>query len=213
MSPPVLTIEQIETRFWSKVDTSGDCWRWTGAKCSTGYGAFEGGERHPAARTRLTHRIAYALTQGGLPEGLTLDHLCRVRDCVNPAHLEPVTRGENVLRGVGHAAQNKRKTHCVRGHKLPPPGENGWRHCHPCVQQRVFERSQREKAERAARGLLGSGGFGRRVHFDCGASEYVRYQTEWQLPERKAAIDEAIDRHESRCEACRQRRRYGKSAA
>ena len=49
---------------------------------------------------------------------MTIDHLCRNRRCVNPEHLEPVSRGENVLRGDGHSARNARKTHCIRGHEF-----------------------------------------------------------------------------------------------
>lgn len=78
-----------------RVDANG-CWRFTGAIQPNGYGYFffEG-------RMRYAHRVAYQLHVGPIPAGHDLDHLCRVRDCCNPAHLEPVTRRENLRRVAG----------------------------------------------------------------------------------------------------------------
>lgn len=81
-------------RFWSKVDKSGDCWLWTAAVNPNGYAQFS-----PNRRRVYAHRYAYELACGPIPNDLTVDHLCRVRHCVNPAHLEVVTRGENTRRG------------------------------------------------------------------------------------------------------------------
>ncbi len=100
-------------RFWSKVDKSGEgqgCWEWTAYKSPEGYG------RSRLGKKRLAHRIAYELLVGPVPEGLQLDHLCRNRSCVNPAHLEPVTSRENTARGITLAAAQSALTHCVRGH-------------------------------------------------------------------------------------------------
>jgi HNH endonuclease len=86
----------VEQRFWAKVD-QGDgtgCWLWTGAKLHGGYGHMRGGTADTTA-----HRIAYELLVGPIPKGLEIDHLCRVRACVRPDHLEPVTRAENDRRG------------------------------------------------------------------------------------------------------------------
>lgn len=89
------------------------------------------------------HRAFYEHFRGPIPEGLTIDHLCRVRRCVNPDHLEPVTRGENSLRGEGPAAQNARKTHCPRGHEYTPENTRvtpqGTRACRACARERRRE--------------------------------------------------------------------------
>ncbi len=100
-------------RFWDKVNPRLDgCWPWRG-KVKSGYGYFSMSGIWISA-----HRIAYHLLRDPIPEGLTLDHLCRVRHCVNPFHLEPVTLGVNVLRGINPWAENAKKTHCKRGHPL-----------------------------------------------------------------------------------------------
>lgn len=99
-----------EARFWAKVDASGDCWMWTAGQSSTGYGGFRFEDRWQGA-----HRVAYTLLVGPIPEGYELDHLCRVRRCVNPDHLEPVLHRENVVRGLGPVHQ-RAKTTCKRGH-------------------------------------------------------------------------------------------------
>lgn len=102
----------LEDRFWEKVDRSGSCWLWTGQVDGQGYGRF-----FISGHGQLgAHRVAYELMAGPIPEGLHIDHLCRVRHCVNPAHLEPVTPRQNALRGEGAAATNAAKTHCPQGH-------------------------------------------------------------------------------------------------
>ena len=144
-----------EKRFWPKVNKNGpvsdfrpdlgQCWLWTASKDGRGYGRFRFG-----GRTQYAHRIAYEWLVGPIPGGLGIDHLCRVHNCVNPAHLEPVTQRENILRGNGVAAQHVRKTHCLRGHPLS--GENlyvtpcGWRACLACKR----ECDQRRRARRRA---------------------------------------------------------------
>jgi hypothetical protein len=117
---------------WTRFDRSDGCWVWNGAPMNTGYGQY---------RNRLAHRLVYELLVGPIPESLTLDHLCRNRICVNPAHLEPVTFKENVLRGESLPARNARKTHCPQGH--PYDEENtyvsprGWRQCRTCIRERM----------------------------------------------------------------------------
>lgn len=108
-----------EERFWARVDKTGECWLWTGY-LNDGYGIFWAG---PRPRTpRGPHRVSYEWVKGAIPEGLQIDHLCRVRHCVNPEHLEVVTQRENILRGRGAAVGNLEKTHCPRGHAYA--GEN-----------------------------------------------------------------------------------------
>lgn len=94
MLPPVSRQQPVLPRWESKVERSPSCWFWTGAISRSGYGNFWTGESYVSA-----HRWSYEHFVGPIPEGLDLDHLCRVRNCVNPAHLEPVTRQENLRRG------------------------------------------------------------------------------------------------------------------
>jgi hypothetical protein len=106
----------LEQRFWSKVDRRGDdeCWPWTAGRLpGSDYGQFWVAS---AGQNVGAHRVAYELLVGPIPEGAYLDHLCRNHPCVNPAHLEPVTCQENLLRGETHAAANASKTHCPEGH-------------------------------------------------------------------------------------------------
>lgn len=140
-----------EERFWPKVNKAGPiskdrpdlgpCWIWTAGLTSNGYGSF-----HMKVKGRWrpvrAHRFAYESLVGRIPKGLEPDHLCRVRACVNPSHLEPVTRRENFLRGSHpHAAAHNDRT-CTRGHpmseentyyRIDRPGE--W-NCRVCRRER-----------------------------------------------------------------------------
>lgn len=133
-------------RFWSKVDKNGPngCWVWT-AGTLLGYGQFRG-----SAET-YAHRWAYVALVGPIPEGLQLDHLCRNRACCNPAHLEPVTRKENILRGESPIAQNKRKMVCKNGHPLVPGNltnrSNGVRQCATCHRAANRRSAERSKSQ------------------------------------------------------------------
>ncbi len=105
-------------RFWAKVERGddGECWLWRPTAASGNYGKMWVAHRHHQA-----HRLAWRLLRGEIPDGLHIDHLCRNPRCVNPAHLEPVTSGENARRGqVGICWLDK--THCPKGH--PYSGEN-----------------------------------------------------------------------------------------
>lgn len=107
---------QILTRFWGKVDERGpdDCWEWAGGAYSNGYGRFTvGGTKR--MWSYVAHRFAYEVTVGPVDTSLDVDHLCRNRACVNPRHLEPVSRAENLRRARLH---RKPVTHCPRGHEF-----------------------------------------------------------------------------------------------
>jgi hypothetical protein len=100
-------------RFLRLVSIGDGCWEWLGSRHGKGYGHFA--VRGTTTRMKA-HRYSYELFRGPIPEGMTLDHLCRNRSCVNPSHLEPVTNRENILRGEGLAARCARQTHCKYGH-------------------------------------------------------------------------------------------------
>lgn len=143
-------------RFWDRVDKSGTCWLWTGPVNLKGYGQFvpSSGLPHLGA-----HRFAYIIAKGAIPDGLVIDHLCRVRNCVNPDHLEPVTNKVNILRGISPSAKNARKTHCVNGHAFTkantyyrrrPGAETDDRECRECNRAIDRRRRARERQARAA---------------------------------------------------------------
>ena len=127
-------------RILSRIIKTETCWIWTGRTNAGNYGVFawDYGRKADGSRDSriMAHRLVYELMVGYIPDGLLLDHLCRNHRCVNPAHLEVVTNGENVLRGQGFSAVNARKTHCVRGHEFS--GDNlrikpdGSRNCRLC---------------------------------------------------------------------------------
>lgn len=139
MSTPIPAI----TRTLRRVQTDANgCWIFTGAKSEFGYGRvgvgslLDGTRRH-----QLTHRVVYEALVGPVPEGLQLDHLCRVPACCNPEHLEPVTPQVNQLRSTSVSAINAAKTHCPAGHEYA--GENllgktpsTGRKCRACNAQR-----------------------------------------------------------------------------
>jgi len=101
-------------RFWKKVRLrQHGCWEWQASVRKDGYGRFA-----INSKPELSHRIAYYLVSGPMPRELEIDHLCRNRLCVNPSHMELVSKRVNILRGECHAANNKRKTHCKSGHEL-----------------------------------------------------------------------------------------------
>jgi hypothetical protein len=111
------------------------CAEWIGQVSKSGYGQFS-----LDGKTVLAHRAVFLCAHGRWPhEGMHLDHLCRNRRCVNPAHLDEVTAAENNRRGTSPSAKNAAKTHCVRGHILEPvrgPLSNGSkRRCYVCKSQ------------------------------------------------------------------------------
>lgn len=136
---------QAKPQPWrEQIRIDGECWLWTGETWK-GYGKFGGGQ---------AHRVIYQRVVGPVPDGLELDHTCRVPTCVNPAHLEPVTRAENMRR------RSEAQTHCKRGHEFTPENtyrpKGGSRHCRACNREAVRRYGHRHRAavraERRARG-------------------------------------------------------------
>jgi hypothetical protein len=121
------------------------CWLWLGAVTPGGYARLRDG---------YAHRMSYEIHVGPIPPGLQLDHLCRVRSCVNPAHLEAVTQKINI--GRGEAGMHMReRTHCPRGHERTPENtytriKRGHSECRICRQKNWTE----QNAKRAARRVL-----------------------------------------------------------
>jgi len=122
------------------------CWLWTGATRRDGYGLIR-----VKSIYRRAHRVAYEELIGPIPAEMTLDHLCRNRNCVNPDHLDVVTRGENTRRGVSHQAL---KTHCPQGHEYTSdntyvsPSRPNARYCISCMRERQREHKRRKRQVR-----------------------------------------------------------------
>lgn len=140
------SINDLPLRIASKIkinEVTG-CWEWQAYTDPYGYGRITMSTHQVACHA---HRIVYALLAAAIPEGLTLDHKCRVRHCVNPAHLEPVTNKVNVMRGFGVGAINSRKTHCIHGHEFDAMNtmhipSNGQRTCRECIRIRQLAKKR-----------------------------------------------------------------------
>lgn len=136
----------VVSRFLSKLAWSDRrhagtrCLEWTAGHTTAGYGQF-----HIGADRVYAHRFAYELWFGSIPDGYQIDHLCRNRGCVSPAHIEAVTPRVNNMRSMSTAALNAVKTHCVRGHEFTPENtyvtpNRGTRQCRKCMKIRGQER-------------------------------------------------------------------------
>ncbi len=146
--------ETLMDKFCARVlfAAPGECWLWKGYRDERGYGRYG---------HTMAHRLAYELIVGPIPEGLTIDHLCQVHDCVNPEHMEPVTLAENSRRSYGWRQRRARanaRTHCSHGHAYadfrPYIAAKGTRTCGECMRLSNRKTSERRKRERHARGLL-----------------------------------------------------------
>ena len=137
--------QKIQDTFWARIEKTEQCWLWMGQRV-TGYGVFQIGRKNFRA-----HRLSYTILRGPIPEGLTLDHLCRNRICVNPDHLEPLALRDNILRGDG-MAKAYRTNICCHGHDLLAHGYirgDGKRCCRICV--------RKNKKEWKAKHAMGAG--------------------------------------------------------
>ena len=151
--PRIGTVTLMEILPRVNVFAAGGCWEWKGAPLQTsGYCRLK-----MQGRSVMAHRAVFEALIGPIPIGLQIDHLCRNRRCVNPAHLEVVTASENQRRGTSPASRNAVKTHCEHGHPLS--GNNlfvrrdGRRRCRTCerVSQQRLRSTDRYRQQRARR--------------------------------------------------------------
>lgn len=183
-------------RFWANVHKTNTCWLWTMRPAGEGYGQI----KLESGRRQQAHRFAYELLVGPIPEGLQLDHLCRVRHCVNPAHLEPVTSRENVHRSpIAPAALNARKTHCPHGHEYTDDNtyfSGGKRICRACNIARAPTRRARVQ-ERHGTPCIDCGVQTARIVLRCASCRkaFERAQTRWTRDTVLVAIQAWVQEH------------------
>lgn len=134
----------VEDRFWKKVAKYDDCWEWHGKVSSRGYGVMH----TPYSSSTPAHKVSFILHGGSIAPGNLVDHICRNRKCVNPAHLREATIRQNTTENSESvAAKNIVKTHRDSGHELS--GDNlrvdrrGWRACRKC--QVIHVRNSRRR--------------------------------------------------------------------
>lgn len=137
-------------RFLPKVQhLDNGCWQWTAALSTEGYARFTDLTSDGRYTCVYGHRWAYTHFVGPIPDGLELDHLCRNRGCVNPEHLEPVTRSVNLRRGEHLSGRTARTGLCQRGHSMADAiiQPNGGRRCRTCCNALRRARYQARRAE------------------------------------------------------------------
>lgn len=144
-------IDRMATKY--QVNNETGCWDWTASKSHFGYGRIRLTENGRSV-VRYAHRVMYELIKGHVAAGLDLDHLCRNPSCINPAHLEPVTRQVNVIRGINPQLSRDRKlsrTTCQHGHPYTPENtyihpDLGFRKCRTCGREQHRESDARRRA-------------------------------------------------------------------
>jgi len=141
-----INIEWLESKYMPEPNSG--CWLWLGSLTTEGYGRW-------SRKCLMAHRISYELVHGPIPKDLEVDHLCRVHACVNPNHMEIVTRKENILRGTAPSARFAKATHCKHGHEFNLKNtywrKHGGRACRrcQCLATRVYkERTRHERTHK-----------------------------------------------------------------
>jgi len=145
--PKLFNTLPVEKRITYKIDDNG-CWLWTRGLTSHGYA-----EIWIDKKRYKVHRYMYEQKYGKIKAGLVCDHLCRVRRCINPDHIEPVTIRENVLRGIGIVPENAYKTHCINGHEFTDSNtrlSKGKRYCRAC--SAIYYQNNRAKLKGVSNG-------------------------------------------------------------
>lgn len=141
-----MTPELLPDRVLEKIEVApSGCWLWTAGLLHDGYAAlwWDGA-------CQRAHRVIYELLVGPIPEGLEPDHTCRVKHCVNPDCLEPVTHAENVARSpIGAAPMRRARTSCPEGHPYDERDKDG-RRCSRCRRSKAAERQRRYRARQAS---------------------------------------------------------------
>ena len=137
-------------RFEEKINKTDSCWLWTGCILWHGYG-----QTYWNKKKEYAHRVSYWIRKGEIPEGLILDHLCRVRSCVNPDHLEAVTYQTNVRRGVGVGKRGLiNEGRCINGHKYDKENtylapNNPYKFCRTCSKARLRKIYEKKRSQRS----------------------------------------------------------------
>ena len=133
----------LPNRIIQKIErvTESGCWIWMGACNRDGYACVSWRGQWASA-----HRVIYTELVGLISDGLTIDHLCRVRCCVNPDHLEMVTVRENTIRGESCSAMNARRVLCARGHEFDGIDSQGKRRCLTCYRQWFVNNHEKVRA-------------------------------------------------------------------
>ena len=153
---------ELAVRFHQKINFDGedDCWLWIAGKNNTDYAAYSTGKE--VCGSSVAHVFAWWWLKGSRPSDqqglLDLDHLCRVRWCVNPKHLEPVTRQENLRRGAWARFAGDHPPTCTRGHswtsenRVRNSAKYGWTRCRICLRDDQRRRRIAMKKAKKERG-------------------------------------------------------------